>query len=109
MKSIEIRNKHNCIIIEKGIGKLIEKGSHLFCGVCGHSLGYTSRIIKMPSCSTILKNNIMDRTFEFGVLGSLYHKTCGHTMFSMQNDGWKFIQIGDYFTCELIKEIEENV
>lgn len=105
MKSIKIINKRNIIIIEKSKGNDISKGSRLFCGCCGRTMGRVSQKLSFPFKSLDLHNVVVDKSYEVLRMG-LRHKTCGHVMF--QKDEYKFITAENYLKMVAKEKVLAN-
>lgn len=94
IEKIVIDKMRDVIIVEKSNGNDILKGSKLFCGCCGKSLGELSKKITFPFSSVELNKLVKNKTYETMLFG-LNHKVCGHTMFSFRKE-YGFITLENY-------------
>ena len=95
MDNIKIDKLRDYIIVEQydNVKEKVMKGSKFYCGCCGNILGVAKINMKFPFSVPYFKKNTKNKTFDCSVIG-LYHKTCGHTMFSFK--GYNFIGLGNY-------------
>ncbi len=92
---IKIDKRRDYIIIEKSNGNDILKGSLLFCGCCGESIGESTKTIVAPFRSDQVVKALKDKTISYAVMGGIVHETCKHTMFSFSKN-WDFITLKNY-------------
>lgn len=93
MNVIEIDKKRDYIIAEIDKNRFILKDTKLYCGCCGNIIGIAKNRIDLSKSQNIF-TKLKNKTFTIGILG-LYHKTCGHTMFSFQRH-YNFIDLTTY-------------
>lgn len=81
-KKIPIKKMYDTIIIEKSDGNKILKGSHLFCGCCGGSMGTMKKEMTLPFQLNVFMKQVKDISFTVppGPLFAIRH-TCKHNMF----------------------------
>lgn len=91
---IPIDKMRDYIIVEKTKDDTILKGSKIYCGCCGKSLGELKKKLTFPFKSDVLVKALKERSFVITHLG-LSHKLCGHVMFSFRKD-WAFITLENY-------------
>lgn len=63
MDNVIIDKSRDVIIIEKHDGDTILKGSYIFCGCCGESLGFLTEDITFPFDSKDLIRVLADKSF----------------------------------------------
>lgn len=95
MDNVKVEKMHDVIIIEKYKDNTLLKGSYLFCGCCGETLGFLTEDITFPFNHQELIQVLADTSFHVTILG-LKHETCGHTMFSFCK-GWGFMSVENYY------------
>lgn len=94
IEKIHIDKIRDIIIIEKFKDNSIEKESKFYCGCCGDVLGISKKKLKFPFSVNEFYKALIEKTFDLTVLG-LYHRICGHTMFSFKNQ-YNFISLENY-------------
>lgn len=94
MENVTIDKMRDTIIVEMSNGNDILKGSKLFCGCCGNSLGELSKKLTFPFNSTTLNKAVKNKTYDIMLFG-LRHKTCGHLMFSFKKE-YGFMTLDNY-------------
>lgn len=110
MESIDIDEPRETIIIEKLDGRTIAEGSHLYCGMCGHTLGLLARSLSFPFDSKVLVENMQMRTFLHGAkhkganVHGIAHAMCNHTMF-VNDKTWNFISLPEYISLKFKDKI----
>lgn len=98
--SIKIDAPRETIIIEKLDGRTIAEGSHLYCGMCGVTLGTMKTPLSFPFDSKVLIEHMQFRTFMHGTkfegkeVRALVHASCEKIMFL--NDTWHFTSMDNY-------------
>lgn len=92
---VKIDKPRDYVIVEKSNGNDILKGSKLFCGCCGKSLGELKKKLIFPFTTETLKASVKNKTFSNGIAGRLRHDLCRHTMFFC-GKGWNFITLENY-------------
>ncbi len=94
MDRIVVDIMRDTIIVEKSNGNVVEKGSRFFCGCCGRTLGESKKKLVIPFSKKKFYESLKNKSFDMMLFG-LYHKTCGHTMFSFKK-GYGFIPMEVY-------------
>lgn len=92
---IKIDKRRDYIIIEKSNGNDILKGSLLFCGCCGESIGESTKTITAPFRSDQVAKALKNKTISNAVMGGIVHEKCKHVMFSFSKN-WAFMTIENY-------------
>ena len=113
--SIKINIPLQILVVEKSLtGMDIKKGSHIYCGSCGHTIGLATKDMELPMPHdkflkglTGVKVQLVNSTYP-----CLYH-TCGKFLFS-DKASWVFIGYDEWkrqtdeMTVEIVKKAIGN-
>ena len=109
--SIPVNIPLQILVVEKSLTGLdISKGSHIYCGLCGHTIGRVNKDLQLPMPHEQLLKTMsgvkvqLVRTAKDKPIG-IYHKTCNKFLFT-DKPSWVFIGYDEWKkqTDEMIKE-----
>lgn len=84
MSKIEIDKIRDLLIIEKVEGGVVaSKGSKIYCGCCGHTIGILGKELTFPFTSATFLESLECKSVTKNIIG-LRHSKCEHTMFSFK-------------------------
>ena len=81
---MKIGKMFDVFVIEKWDGNTILKGSKIFCGCCGGSVGKLKRDLELPCDEKTFRESLIDRSYEKRLWGIL-HTKCNHTLFGFSS------------------------
>lgn len=94
--SIPVNIPLQILVVEKSLTGLdISKGSHIYCGLCGHTIGRVNKDLQLPMPHEQLLKTMsgvkvqLVRTAKDKPIG-IYHKTCNKFLFT-DKPSWVFI------------------
>ncbi len=94
--SIPVNIPLQILVVEKSLTGLdISKGSHIYCGLCGHTIGRVNKDLQLPMPHEQLLKTMsgvkvqLVRTAKDSPIG-IYHKTCNKFLFT-DKPSWVFI------------------
>ena len=113
--SIKINIPLQILIVEKSLtGMDIKKGSHIYCGSCGHTIGRATKDMELPMPhETFLKNLTGIKVQLVNSTNVCLYHTCGKFLFS-DKASWVFIGYDEWkrqtdeMTVEIVKKAIGN-
>lgn len=93
VKKMKLQKATNYLFIEKSDGNNIEKGSRIYCGVCGGIVGVMKVEMKFCFNSCVFMKNLDKGEYSTGTFGGIKHN-CGH-----------YVRVQDFMTVEKYYEL----
>lgn len=79
-KQLKITKKQDVLIIERDSKTGIKKGSEIYCGYCGHSMGKLSESLDFPFNGNRFISLLKGDKYKVDENNLLKHKACGNTI-----------------------------
>lgn len=100
--AITIHRKRDILIAEKVYNRSIIRGSQIYCGYCGKSMGKVRKRLYAGFTTDQFVRAFKNRNVEFSIFG-LYHKACGFYIVAEDNE-YMFVPMNKF-----VRKTEEEI